>query len=186
METVLDKRTRLIEAAARLIHQNGFANTTLADIAEAGKVALGSIYYYFKTKDDVADAILSRRLGDIDRLLEKQGGLHDPRARLEALIQVWVDDRETDAKYGCPIGSLCYELAKSRGPLSQKAARPFKVLLAWCEEQFRLFQDAERAPVLALHLVASLQGVSLISNAFEDTQAILMETNYLKAWLKSI
>ena len=69
MSASVEKRARLTEAAARLIYQNGFSQTTLADIAAAAQVALGSVYY-FKTKDEVAQAILDRRSGDIGRLLK--------------------------------------------------------------------------------------------------------------------
>lgn len=186
MSASVEKRARLTEAAARLIHQNGFSQTTLADIAAAAQVALGSVYYYFKTKDEVAQAILDRRSGDIGCLLEAAGQLPDPRARLEALIQVWVSDREIDARYGCPIGSLCYELAKGRGPLSDAAAQPIKLLVSWCDEQFRLMGQVEQAPVLAHHLVACLQGISLLANAFGDPDLILTEAAYLTGWLGTI
>lgn len=182
----LSKRDRLIEAAAQLIHERGFANTTLADIAAAAKVALGSIYYYFKTKDEVAQAILARRLGSIDRLLQDRSSAQNPRARLEALIHAWVEDCEIDARYGCPIGSLCYELAKSRGTLSEEAARPLRVLLDWCEQQFHPIVGKKRAPACALNLVSGLQGVSLIANAFEKPAMILMQTQFLKAWLRAL
>lgn len=181
-----EKKERLTEAAAVLIHRQGFAQTTLADIAGAAKVALGSVYYYFKSKDDVAKAILHRRQADISHALEKMDQLPDPYARLEALIKIWVDDRDIDALYGCPIGSLCYELAKGRGPLSSEAAQPFKKLLAWCEKQFRLMGNSkQRAPVLALHMVASLQGISLIANALGDPDSILAEAKFLSGWLRN-
>jgi len=102
-----NKRERLTDAAAVLIHRQGFAHTTLADIADEAKVALGSVYYYFRTKDDVARAILERRQSEIGRALEGIDRLSDPLKRLEALVGIWVNDRDIDARYGCPIGSLC-------------------------------------------------------------------------------
>jgi AcrR family transcriptional regulator len=49
-----DKRARLIQTAAGLSYQRGFRETTLADIAEAARVPLGNVYYYFKTKEELA------------------------------------------------------------------------------------------------------------------------------------
>lgn len=187
MNSMPDKRTRLTDAAAELIHHRGFAHTTLADIAASAEVALGSVYYYFKTKDDVARAIVARRQDDIDAMLEKIDSLAAPRKRLHALVKVWVDTREDDARYGCPIGSLCYELAKGRGPLSAEAAAPFKTLLAWSEEQFRLLgKTRQQASAHALHLVAALQGISLIANAMGDPDTILTEAKFLNGWLRAI
>ncbi|MBI3606932.1 MAG: TetR/AcrR family transcriptional regulator [Nitrospirae bacterium] len=56
-----DKRTRLIEAANTLVQQQGFNQTTLADIALKSKVPLGNVYYYFKTKDDIGHALIEHR-----------------------------------------------------------------------------------------------------------------------------
>jgi len=186
MVSSIDSRERLTLAAAKLIHQQGFARTTLADIADAAKVALGSVYYYFHSKDEIAAAIVAKRVADIDQLLLKKDKLPDPRARLEALIHVWVDDREIDARYGCPIGSLCYELAKGRDHLSQHAALPIRALIDWCEAQFRALGHKRDASALALHLVAALQGISLVANSLGEPAAIKREANYLKAWLKAL
>lgn len=186
MIATTDPRERLTLAAAKLIHQQGFARTTLADIAKAAKVALGSVYYYFRSKDEIAAAIVAKRVADIDRLLLKKSTLPDPRSRLQGLVQVWVEDRDIDAEYGCPIGSLCYELAKGRGPLSVHAATPMRVLLDWCEAQFRALGHKKAAPALALHLVAALQGISLVANSLGEPAAITGEAAYLKAWIKEL
>lgn len=187
MNRALDKKERLTDAAAGLIHRQGFAHTTLADIADEAQVALGSVYYYFKTKDDVAKAILIRRRTEISHTLEEIDQLPDPRKRLEALVNIWVSDRDIDARYGCPIGSLCYELAKGRGPLSSEASAPFRTLLAWGENQFRLLgKSKQKAAALALHMVASLQGISLIANALGDPDTILAEAKFLSDWLRNV
>lgn len=46
-------RSKILQAALDLFRENGFVNTTMRNIAEKGEVALGSAYYYFKTKDDI-------------------------------------------------------------------------------------------------------------------------------------
>ena len=53
-----DKRTRLIETAAKLTHEHGFNRTSLADIAEESGVPLGNVYYYFKTKEALGEALV--------------------------------------------------------------------------------------------------------------------------------
>ena len=57
-------RTRLIQAAVSLAYRHGFEHTTLVEIAKAAKVPPGNLYYYFKTKDEIGDAIVERRLSD--------------------------------------------------------------------------------------------------------------------------
>ncbi|MGD9000825.1 MAG: helix-turn-helix domain-containing protein [Granulosicoccaceae bacterium] len=186
-ERAIDKHDRLVEAGARVIHERGFQRTLLADIAREAEVPQGSIYYYFKTKDELAAAILSTRMTSLQTLIRQWEELPNPKKRLDALIQVWVDDREVDSRHGCPIGSLCYELAKNRGQLSEMAAEPLRVLVKWCEHQFReLGKSSRQASDLAIHLMSALQGVSLIANAFSDAQVILREARQLKRWVKDL
>src|SRR5258708_4700142 len=65
--THIDKRSRLVSAAVSLAYQNGFGATSLADIAREAEVPLGNVYYYFKTKDDIGDAIVELRLAQLSR-----------------------------------------------------------------------------------------------------------------------
>lgn len=184
-ETV-DRREKLVQAASQLIQRQGYARTTLAEIALAGGIPLGSVYYYFKTKDEVFVAINERRMQGLRRLLAETVESAGPREGLDALIQVWVTDKDIDALYGCPIGSVCYELAKQRGALSEEAAKPLRFLRQWAEEQFRQLGFAESAPAHALHLITVLQGASLVANAFNNPAVISQETDHLKAWLESL
>lgn len=180
------RRGKLVRAASQVIHRQGYMRTTLADIAQAADVALGSVYYYFKSKDDIVKAISERRLAHLDHILIRAAETTDPLGQLHALIQLWVSDKEIDAMYGCPIGSLCYELAKQRGNLSDEASKPLRVLLRWAEEQFRLLGKGGASSSLALHLISTLQGAGLVANAFNDPAVIVQETDHLKVWLQEV
>lgn len=48
-----DKRIKIIEAATRVFSEQGFYNSTVADVAREADVADGTIYLYFKNKDDL-------------------------------------------------------------------------------------------------------------------------------------
>ena len=77
-----DKRERLLEAGRCLIHRQGFRHTTLADIARESGVPLGNVYYYFRTKDELLDAV-AHRLGDEfrERAAALESAHAEPRAR---------------------------------------------------------------------------------------------------------
>jgi hypothetical protein len=59
-------------------------------------------------------------------------------------------------------------------------------LLQWAEQQFRGLGEGRKSADLALHLIVSLQGISLVANAFGDTDMIVRETRQLKAWIKQV
>ncbi len=61
-QTVRGSRTkdRVIEAAFRVIHRQGFNNTSLEDILRESGVGKGNFYHYFESKDELGYAILDR------------------------------------------------------------------------------------------------------------------------------
>jgi AcrR family transcriptional regulator len=181
-----DKRTRLIEAANKLIHQQGFNQTTLADIARESEVPLGNVYYYFKTKEEIGSALIEHRADFYRGVIESWNQLPDPKQRILALIQMVSDQRDILARNGCPIGSLCQELHKDGGPLADKSAGMMATLLSWAEQQFRLLGKDKESADLALHLISALQGASLLTHTFRQPDLITRETDRLKKWIDSL
>jgi len=181
-----NKRARLLEAANKLVHQQGFNQTTLADIAKEAQVPLGNVYYYFKTKEDIGHALIEYRTEFYRCLIASWEKSPDPKKRILALIQEVADQRETLACSGCPIGSLCQELHKDVGPLADKAASLLAAILSWSEQQFRLLGKGQESADLALHLVSVLQGASLLTHTFHQPDLIVRETARLKEWVEAL
>jgi len=183
---VEDKRSRLVRAAAELSHVRGLGQVSLADIAQSADVPLGNVYYYFKTKAAIGEAVIAQRASELEQIQLACEAASSPRGRLKAFIQMTVDNRDALARAGCPVGSLCAELSKNAGPLADEAAVPFRTLLTWLEGHFvALGREDERRP-LALHLLAALQGVSLLANCFHDPNVVVREARYLKAWVDGL
>ena len=53
------KRERLVRAAAECFREGGIRATTIKIIAERADVPIGNVYYYFKTKEDFASAVVA-------------------------------------------------------------------------------------------------------------------------------
>src|ERR1700688_5307594 len=144
-----DKRTRLIETAMKLAYRNGFRETSLADIAEAAHVPVGNVYYYFKTKEELGEAVVERRLAQFRELREEIDRLSSPKQRLFAFVESIHGNREKLARGGCPLGGLCSELHKEGGALAKKSAALFTEPMGWLEEQFRAAGHEEDARELS-------------------------------------
>ena len=179
-------RTRLIQAAANLAHQHGFSNTTLADIAREAKVPPGNLYYYFKTKEEIGEAIVERRLSELQAAQQELGKVATPRERLCSFVLMSLEQREMLAQHGCPIGTFCSELNKEGGLLARKASRPFADLLTWTEAQFREICSKGEARGHAVHLVSALQGAAVLANCAKDSDLIKMEAKRLVDWIRSL
>ncbi len=52
-----DKYQQILEAAIELFSENGMENTSIQEIAELAGVAKGTIYLYFKSKDDLMEQV---------------------------------------------------------------------------------------------------------------------------------
>lgn len=181
----IDKRTRLIDAANLLVQQQGFNQTTLADIALKAGVPLGNVYYYFKTKDDIGRTLIEYRTENIQGAINEWDKLPEPRKRILAFIKMTANNREMLAQSGCPVGSLCQELHKEGGSLADEATSTFTAILGWLEAQFRLLGIGKESSDSALHLLSALQGASLLTNAFNDPALMLRETARLTKWVNS-
>src|SRR5260221_5743153 len=120
-----DKRTRLIETAMKLAYRNGFRETSLADIAEAAHVPVGNVYYYFKTKEELGEAVVERRLAQFREFREEIDRLRSPKERLLAFVESIEGKREQLARGGCPLVGLWSQLQKYGGALAQKSAALF-------------------------------------------------------------
>src|SRR5215467_16262528 len=123
------KRERLVNSAGDLLHRNGVAATTLAQVAEAADVPPGNVYYYFKTKDDLIRAVLDARAYQVNAMLGTLQKQPSPAARLKALAQQWDEMRELVARYGCPFGTLATELDRRDDGIDREAAKPIIMIL---------------------------------------------------------
>lgn len=57
-----DKRQRIMDAAIQVFAAKGFYGARISDIAKAAKVADGTIYLYFKNKDDLLISLFEDRM----------------------------------------------------------------------------------------------------------------------------
>lgn len=181
-----DNREKLTHAAMMAVYRRGFGKTALADIAREARIPLGNVYYYFKTKDEIGEAIVERRLERIRKLLSGLDALATPRERLIGFVQIKVDERRDLARSGCPVGTLCAELHKERGPVAKKAAILFTEVLDWLEGEFEALGKGAESRGLAVHLLSATQGVSLLAYTFRDPTLIDAEAARLMEWIRGL
>src|SRR5467141_5094566 len=181
-----DKRTRLIETAMKLAYKHGFRETSLADIAEAAHVPVGNVYYYFKTKDELGEAVVERRLAEFRALRDEMDRLSSPKERLFAFVESVHGNREQLARGGCPLGGLCSELHKEGGALAKKSAALFTEPMRWLEKQFRAAGHDKDSRELAMHLFSAFQGMAAVAHGANDPEVVVMEVRRLKNWINTL
>lgn len=84
--SVPDKREAIMRAATRVFAANGYANSKVADIARHAGVADGTVYLYFKSKEEILHSIFDRHAGEALAEVRKQiAATDDPREQLRRL-----------------------------------------------------------------------------------------------------
>jgi TetR/AcrR family transcriptional regulator, transcriptional repressor for nem operon len=179
-------RDHIVEVADRLFYQRGYEFTSFADIAEAVKISRGNFYYHFKTKDEILDAVINLRLANTRRMLDQWECEGDhPADRIRSFIHILIANQAKIKLYGCPVGTLCTELAKLNHPLQLEANEVLTLFRDWLRRQFVLLGRRRDADELAMHLLARSQGVATLANAFHDEKFIRNEVRQMCDWLKS-
>src|SRR5580693_10562783 len=84
-----DKRERILDAAVRVFARKGFHSTRVSEVAKAAGVADGTIYLYFKSKDELLVSLFEDR---VERLLaylrEELPKLDGAPARFRRVIEL--------------------------------------------------------------------------------------------------
>ena len=65
-----DKRRRIIDAAVKVFAEKGFFGSKVSEIAETAGVADGTIYLYFKSKDDILISLFQEKMSEIVKQLQ--------------------------------------------------------------------------------------------------------------------
>ncbi|CAN7660754.1 TetR/AcrR family transcriptional regulator [Pararhizobium sp. LjRoot255] len=180
-------RDLIVEKADALFYESGFEVTSFADIATAVGISRGNFYHHFKTKDDILDAVIARRMERTRAMLDGwQAEGEGPRERILSFIHMLIINRTQIMDFGCPVGTLCSELAKLDHAAQGRASEIFGLFRNWLAGQINELGAVDRAETLALHLLAWSQGVAVMATAFKDEAFIRNEVAGIEHWLTSL
>jgi AcrR family transcriptional regulator len=80
-------RKNILRQAARLFAEQGYAGTTIIDLADACDSSRGALYHYFESKEDILFHILDGHVKDLlDRVEAAAGKVAEPLDQLRAII----------------------------------------------------------------------------------------------------
>lgn len=180
-------RQQIVDAADQLFYERGYEATAFADIAAAVGISRGNFYYHFRTKDEILAAVIALRLDRTRSMLEHwQGEARTPRERISCFIGMLTANRAKIMRHGCPVGTLCNELAKLDHDAQQHAAEIFTLFRDWLASQFVALGCAAEADRLAMHVLMRSQGIATLAAAFRDEAFIQREVEEMSAWLKAL
>lgn len=188
-------KTKLLDAALKVIRSKGYSATTLDDICAAAGVTKGSFFHHFSGKEDLALAAV-RHWNDVT------GGMFanapyqqvpDPRERILAYIDFRAQIVQGDlADVTCLLGTLVQETFDSH-PAIRAACRDgieghAHTLVPMIAEAKSLYAPLAEwdAEILALYTQAALQGAFILAKAQGDSALAPQLIAHLHSYVKGL
>lgn len=124
----LQRRREILDAAEHLFGKQGFYSTSMAEIAGASEFAVGSLYQFFKSKEEVYVALMEEKFEVFIRQVRAEvDGAPGPLEKIDALIgtklQFFEKHRDFFKIYATELGGADCSV---KGPPGQKLMRQFK------------------------------------------------------------
>jgi TetR/AcrR family transcriptional repressor of nem operon len=134
-------RTRILQAAFQLFHEQGYHATGVATILREAGVNAGSLYHFFPSKEALLAGVLEFALQLLRPAVMDPAQRHsrDPLERVFELLRQYRAGLQTSAcRMGCPIGNLALEVADDHPAARQLIHRNFENWIAavqqWLDE----------------------------------------------------
>ena len=166
-EEALETRADILDAAERVFYDKGVANASLEEIAAAAEVTRGAIYWHFKDKAELFDAMMQRVVLPVEEMLERADccGKADPlellrRATIDVLMRTARDERMQrvfDIAY-----HKCEYVGDAAGVRERHIASQHECMKS-IEAGFRACVEAGQLPPSVSPRVAAIGTMSLVS-----------------------
>lgn len=186
-------RSRIVEAAARLMLEGGVARTTIEDIQQAAQVSASQMYHYFKDKNALVLAVIDREtdlvLGVQQQGLDRVGSIAALRKWRDLIVGVLA---EAGCVGGCPLGSLASDLSEIDPIARARLAQSFERWEELLRDGFTAMRrTGELEPTaspddLAVAMLAAVQGGLLLSQVRRNTKPLEIAVDTMIAHVQSV
>src|SRR5882724_11446661 len=168
------KRELILRAATRVFARNGYFNSKVADIARAADVADGTVYLYFKSKEEILHSIFDQNMAEAiasGRKLIK--ALSDPREKLRRIARLHLERLGADRDLAVVFQ---VELRGSTKFMEEFSAAGFAEYLGLLRA---IFEEGQRAGVFRADLNAKIVA-KILFGALDEmaTNWILSQRRY--------
>src|SRR5215212_6217612 len=169
-----DKREAILRAAITVFAHNGYFNSKVADIARAAGVADGTVYLYFKSKEDILHSIFDRSVEEALEAARKQiKPVSDPKEKLRQIALLHLERLGADRDLAVVFQ---VELRGSTKFMQEFSAAGFAEYLSLIRSTF---EEGQRAGVFRPDLNANVVAKILFGGLDEmATNWILSKRRY--------
>ncbi|CAN5399137.1 TetR/AcrR family transcriptional regulator [soil metagenome] len=154
-------REKIIEAATEIFAKQGFHGTSISDIATKAKVSKGLMYNYFKSKEELIDAIMEGGFKEFDQPMAAMQLIADPHEKLHMLIEgsfAMVKSKKDRRHWQFLISIMTQQEVMKR--MQKNFMKYFKMYMGIFEQLF-VEMDVPDPKLETYRLAAMLDGVML-------------------------
>ena len=190
-------RNRIMDVAQSMVLDVGLAGTSVEKVIEGAGVTKGTFFYHFKTKHDLAAALIERYADQdehhfADAMSKAEQLARDPLQQLLIFVGLFIEMTEQleEPFPGCLYASYCYQ---SGAISSQSMAQVERMMLFWRERlgekvEAVIGQNPPRIPVeahqVADHVLTTFEGAFILSKVMKEpklaSEQLLQCRNYLE------
>jgi len=177
------RRAEIVSAAARRFADDGFHNTSMADIIAASGMSAGAVYRYFRSKEEIIGAVAETALTTAEEIFERllaNGSTPSPTETVTALVEGVVTKIAGDTIEGVDTTRIAVQVwaeALRNPELLHRANSVYQRLRGHCAEASRRWQAAGNLPAdaepdqVGAAMLALVQGFILQNLLIADTHA---------------
>jgi len=190
-----ESKTKLLDAAMRVIRQKGYSATTVDDICHGAGVTKGSFFHHFKSKDELALTAAAHWGSTTEEFFASApySRLEDPLERLLGYVDFRTEILRGDAPdYTCLLGTLVQETYATH-PHIRAACE--KALAAHVGELTRDVEAAKRlhapdapwsAESVGYFIQSVLQGAFIFAKARQSPEVVREGLAHLRQYLEML
>jgi TetR/AcrR family fatty acid metabolism transcriptional regulator len=144
-----DKPQAILDAAVRVFARNGYYNSRVSDIAREAGIASGTIYLYFKTKDEILVTLFREKMAEwVARVRAEIAGEPDAVAKIRRLVHLHFGVLETDPDLAEVVQVELRQGHKFfRGASAHEISAYFELIASVLEEGIAAGQVSRTVPV---------------------------------------
>ena len=188
-----DTRTKILQTAFQLFHEQGYHATGIATILREADVNPGSLYHFFASKDALLVGVLEFALVLLRPAVmdPAERRTNDPIERVFELLQQYREGMHAwGCKMGCPIGNLALEVADDNLPARELIHKNFEnwalAVQKWLDDAGdRLPRKTDRAR-LARFVLTVMEGGVMQARAAGNLEPFDDSVSQLRAYIDAL
>lgn len=188
-----ETKTRILQQAAELFNQQGYAGSSISDIMRVTGLQKGGIYNHFQSKDELALQAFDYAIASISKhyritLRSKRHAIE----RLQALVAVFTSFAENPPiAGGCPLLNTAVESDDAHPALRERTQQAMN---SWLNLIRRVIhtgiekgevQNSVDVDEIATIIIATLEGAIMMCRLYDDTIYMQRAVNHLNHYIEN-